>query len=182
MKAIKIVKEYMTRSHREDDFREILATIDLCGFKSLKDIYEDTSPTPGYSKYLNIEEWLEIKLKEVYRMGLNKPPCLEILDIGTGAGYFPYICKHFGHNTKAVDLDIVPMYYDVIQFLGIDRVVYEIKAYETMPNFGKKFNLITAFAICFANHRQSGVWKVAEWSFFLKDLANNHLEKIAKYC
>ena len=46
-----------------------------------------------------------------------------------------------------------------------------------MPDFGIKFDLITAYSICFNNHFNPDLWTKKEWEFFLMDLANNHCNK-----
>ena len=89
MRIINKVKFYILTTHRNNDFEKILQTVNIEKFRFFQNKYKDSSRYPGYSKYLNIEEWLEVKLVEVYKLGLNKSINLDILDIGTGAGYFP---------------------------------------------------------------------------------------------
>ena len=168
MRIINKAKYYISKSQREKDFANILSSIDIEKFKFYLEKYKNSSPYPGYSKYLNIEEWFEDKLWEVYRLGLNKSSKLDILDIGTGAGYFPYICNYYGHNTMALDLNTTQMYNDIIKFLNINRKVHEIKSFEKLPNLGKKFDLVTAFAICFNNHETSRLWNRSR--VFFKDM------------
>src|SRR5215217_6679856 len=43
----------------------------------------------------------------------------------------------------------------------------------TFPDFGQKFDLVTAFMICFNNHKMPGLWKSPEWEFFLNDLSKH---------
>jgi hypothetical protein len=40
-----------------------------------------------------------------------------------------------------------------------------------------KFDLITAFAICFNHHKSPGLWGAAEWTYFLHDLVSNHMNQ-----
>ncbi len=69
------------------------------------------------------------------------------------------------------------MYNDIIDFLKVNRIVHRIKALQKLPSFGKKFDLINAYAICFNNHDQPDLWGVDEWTFFLQDLKQNHLKE-----
>ena len=180
MRIINKVKFYILTTHRNNDFEKILQTVNIEKFRFFQNKYKDSSPYPGYSKYLNIEEWLEVKLVEVYKLGLNKSINLDILDIGTGAGYFPFVCNYYGHNSMALDLGNIPMYNEIIKLLNINRQDYEIKSFEKLPDLGKKFDLIAAFSICFNQHDTPDLWNVNEWHFFLKDLAINHLKEKGK--
>lgn len=65
------------------------------------------------------------------------------------------------------------MFREVTRLLGVRRVVKQIEAFRPLPDFGQKFHLITAFMICFNNHKMPDLWKVAEWEFFLDDLAKH---------
>ena len=69
----------------------------------------------------------------------------------------------------------LPMFAQSTETLGVRRVIWRIEAFVPLPDFGKKFDLITAFLICFNNHKQPDLWGVPEWEFFLDDLAARHL-------
>lgn len=153
----------------------ILRTIDRSAFKDIQVRYQSLDPYPGSSKYLEIQHWLELNLKLIRRFGLDKSPRVRLLDIGTGAGYFPFLCNYYGHETVAIDLDDNPIYNELTRLLKIDRRVIRINAYEKLPALGQKFDRITAFAICFNNHHKPNLWGVNEWRFFLNDLTTNHL-------
>lgn len=152
-----------------------MKTIDLGQFEEFKTKYRAASPGPGYSKYLDIRYWIEHNLHRYFTLGLHHSGPLNILDIGTGCGYFPYICNYFGHQAIGIDLDEVAMYREITEFLKIDRRIFRVNAYEKLSDFGKKFHLVTAFQICFNNHDTSSIWGINEWDFFLKDLAKNQL-------
>jgi SAM-dependent methyltransferase len=144
-------------------------------FAQLRVKYRDASPDPGYSKYLDIEAGMRRALYSVYELGLHRARLQSVLDLGTGCGYFPYICIYFGHAAVAVDLDDVPMYNELTQFLRLDRQVSAVRAFQSLPDFGRRFDVVTAFAICFNNHDAPDLWGPDEWLFFLKDLAANQL-------
>jgi len=154
----------------------ILKTIDLEQFKVYQKRYKDDDPPPtGYSKYLDIRTWMAAKLIYVYLLNLHKARPMRILDMGTGPGYFPYVCSFYGHKVVAIDLDTIPMYNELCQFLHVDRRVWRINRFENLPDFGVKFDLVTAFMIKFDQHDSPDQWGADEWSFMLEDLKRNHL-------
>ena len=51
------------------------------------------------------------------------------------------------------------------------RVISRIEPFSPLPDLRHKFDLITAFMICFNSHKQENLWDVSEWEFFLNDLA-----------
>ena len=159
----------------KQESKKILRTINLGQFKVFQERYRTASPDPGYSKYLNIKIWLEKSLHNYYALDLHRSGPIKILDIGTGCGYFPFICNYYGHQSIALDLDEVPMYREITEFLRIDRRIWKVNPYERLPDVGAKFNLVTAFLVCFNNHDTPDVWGTKEWAFFLNDLAKNQV-------
>ena len=68
----------------------------------------------------------------------------------------------------------IPLFDDLVDLLGIDRVEYRISGLEMLPNLGRRFDLITAFATAFQGGREdSWRWGEQEWDFFLADLARH---------
>lgn len=182
-KSIILSHKILAIKKKYDDFnavrtvKSVLNKIYLVQFSVYQEKYQNADPPPGSSKYLDIEYWMIEALYFLYRLNLSHSRPLNILEIGTGCGYFPYLCQYFGHSVVAIDLDIVPMYNEITSFLSIDRRVYKIQAFEHIPSFSSRFDLITAFSICFNNHNKSNLWGVNEWSFFPSDLTQNHLSK-----
>ena len=74
-------------------------------------------------------------LYSAYELGLHRARPRRVLDLGTGCGYFPYICNYFGHTAVTADLDDVPMYNEITQFLRLDRRVLSIRAFEEVARF-----------------------------------------------
>jgi len=68
----------------------------------------------------------------------------------------------------------------MIDLLKITRHIWEIKAFERLPDLGRRFDLVTSFAIVFNRHATPNPWHVDEWKFFLNDLACNHLKPDAR--
>jgi SAM-dependent methyltransferase len=130
-------------------------------------------------KFLDVKTFLPMTIRRAWRLGLHKPPPLDVLDLGTGVGYFPVVCRHYGHRAVAIDLDINPVFRDATKWLGVDRRVWEIRRFEPLPSLGKRFDLVTAFMVNFDRVREQGnePWGPDEWGFFLSDVARNQLKQ-----
>ena len=121
-------------------------------------------------KYLNFRKYLPVNVRRVQELGLDKAAPKRILDLGSGAGYFLFACKNFGHDCLGLDTDYVPAYAAMMQSMEIPRVTWRIEPFEALPDTGEKFDLITAFQMLFNRRQPSGRWEAAEWDFFLRDL------------
>ena len=58
----------------------------------------------------------------------------------------------------------------MIDMFALKRIMHRIVKYEKLPLLEKKFDLITAFQVCFNLHNSSERWEKEEWQFFLSDL------------
>ena len=150
-----------------------LAKIDM---SRLRDIQKRHSgSTVRYAKYADVGHWLEINLPRVRELKLDRPPAKQILDLGCGAGFFLFLAKQFGHRGLGVDVADYPLSNELIDLFGIERVSWKIRAFEPLPNFGRKFDLITAFSAAFNRDAdETRGWTTDEWEFFLNDL-DRHL-------
>jgi SAM-dependent methyltransferase len=133
-------------------------------------------PGEGYQKYLDIDRWLYESMRRFYFLGLNKTTEKKtILDLGTGAGYFPFICNYYGHRAEAIDVPDNPMYNEIVKELGIARFTQYIRAFKDLE-VDKQYDLITAAMICFNNHKTPDVWHIKEWDYFLKSISRRNLK------
>src|SRR5262245_31722192 len=57
-------------------------------------------------KFTEYEPWIARAWKDAQHLGLDRRKPIEILDIGTGPGYFPYVCRRLGHRCVGLDLPI----------------------------------------------------------------------------
>ena len=151
----------------------IMNTIDRSGFEAIRARYAIENPNEISLKYLDWRIWFETNLQRVRNLDLDRGERQSILDIGSGTGYFLYICRLLGHDVLGVDLDNKPMFSETTRLLGIERVTWSVQAFAPLPGFGRKFDAITAYMICFNNHRTANPWSVPEWDFFLDDLAKH---------
>lgn len=155
------------------DAERIIATIDREKFQAIYERYAVDHPGSTWRKYLNLEKWFEINLRRVRELELDYGRRKDILDIGSGAGYFLYICQWLGHRPVGLDIEGVPMYPEMARMLGLQRIIWRIQPFGPLPDLGRKFDLITAFMICFNNPKRDDLWGIGEWDFFLDDLARH---------
>ena len=103
---------------------------------------------------------------------LDRAPPLRILDLGSGAGYFLYVSKYFGHEVLGFDTDHEPLFGATTELLRVSRVIGRIERQTPLPDFGKRFDLITAHRICFhriGKVRENREWSPADWKFSLRE-------------
>ncbi len=153
--------------------KRVIETIDPSGFEQIRQRYVVADPGADWPKYLDLDRWIEINIRRIREVELDLSRPKRILDLGCGAGYFLYIAQLLGHGGVGLDMDRVAMFREVTRLLGVHRVVQLIEAFRPLPDFGQKFDLITAFMICFNNHKMPDLWKAPEWDFFLDDLAKH---------
>jgi SAM-dependent methyltransferase len=151
----------------------VTETIDHDRFQQIRHRYAVEEPGADWPKYLDLERWIGINIRRIRELELDLSRPKRILDLGCGAGYFLYIAQLLGHRGLGLDMDRLPMFREITRLLGVRRVVQRIRAFHPLPDFGQKFDFITAFMICFNNHKMPDLWKVSQWEFFLDDLARH---------
>jgi SAM-dependent methyltransferase len=153
------------------DPERLIKSIDREGFEAIRQRYASDNPGEAWPKYLNLPLWMTKNLRRVRELRLDWGARQRILDLGCGAGYFLYICRWLGHDALGLDIETVPMYGEMIALLGLTRVICRVQSFRHLPRLGKKFDLITAFMICFNGHKGPDLWTRDQWSFFLDDIA-----------
>jgi SAM-dependent methyltransferase len=121
------------------------------------------------AKYANIEGWIKFNIERVQDLGLHRLPRQDILDLGCGGGFFLFICQQLGHRCVGLDLEWFPLFTELLDLFQIERKTWEIKPFEPLPDFGRKFDWVTGFSTGF-NRIKKCPWGPGEWDFFLKDL------------
>jgi len=153
--------------------QRVIETIDPAGFGQIRQRYVVADPGADWPKYLDLDRWIGVNIRRIRQLELDVARPKRILDLGCGAGYFLHIAQLLGHSGVGLDMDRLAMFREITRLLGVRRVVEQIQAFRPLPNFGQKFDVITAFMICFNNHKMPGLWGVPEWEFFLDDLAKH---------
>ena len=154
----------------------LLAKIDQRRLQKLREQH-----TPGaknyvpylqhYVKYLDVERHLKLNIRRVQDLNLHRQTPRDVLDIGCGGGFFLFILQHLGHRPLGLDVDEIPLFADLVDLLRVERRIYAVRAFEAMPEFGRKFDWITSFSTAFHGvEGQDWRWGVPEWEFFIDDL------------
>lgn len=154
----------------------MLARIDQESLRGLQEKYGSLPPdSPSlwrhYAKYLDVEKHVRQNIRRAQDLNLPRLPPCEILDIGCGGGFFLFVAQALGHRGIGLDVGGIPVFDGLIDLLGVSRVNYKITTFEALPDLGRRFDLITAFATAFHGRREdSWRWGEREWEFFLTDL------------
>ncbi|MBV9674178.1 MAG: class I SAM-dependent methyltransferase [Verrucomicrobia bacterium] len=164
------------RWRRPLDVSALARDLESKGFQKIRDRYADPENKKGWPKYVDAENRLELAIRQARALELDRRRSLQILDIGSGAGYFLYICKLLGHQAIGLDLDWPPMYFETFKLFGLQRIIWRIEAFQSLPALQRKFDIVTSFAICFNNHGSQSVWGRNEWQFFLDDVIAHYLQ------
>ncbi len=168
------------RSARNDAkrvfFTHALGDLDFDAYRSIQAGYLRRSSLGTYIKFLDIGFWLDAKFDLVWHFGLHEGPPQTILDLGAGVGNFAYICGYFGHDVLSMDVGKVSIYDDLTALFKVPRVIGRVDAFVPLQDFGRRFDLLTAFMVVFDKKSdKSGNWQEPEWTFLLRDVAENHL-------
>lgn len=165
--------EHLSRLTHPVNKSSILDDIDWLQFKDLRHKYPCRPGSPQINRFEDIVYWIDINIERAQDLWLDRAQPLRILDLGSGAGYFLYVCKHLGHDALGFDTDREPLFGATTELLGVRRVIGRIERQTPLPDFATKFDLVTAHRICF--HRigkvRDGVeWSTADWKFFIDDV------------
>jgi cyclopropane fatty-acyl-phospholipid synthase-like methyltransferase len=149
----------------------LLAQIDHTELRAIQQRYA-SSPL-NYAKYADVARWLRRHVAKVQDLRLHRAAPKQILDLGCGGGFFLFICRHYGHSVTGLDLDEFPLLRELTGLLQVPRVNWTIEPFQSLPDFGQKFDLITAFSTRFNRDREDRfIWGLEEWGFFLDDLSS----------
>ncbi|HET9418296.1 MAG TPA: class I SAM-dependent methyltransferase [Chthoniobacterales bacterium] len=151
----------------------IIDRIDRRKFEEIYARYVVDDPGENWPKYLDLPRWIDININRIRAVGLDIPARKRVLDLGCGAGYFAYVAQLLGHDMVGLDIDQLPMFAESTRMLGVRRVIWRVRPFVPLPELGEKFDVVTAFMICFNNHKMPDLWGVPEWEFFLDDLAHH---------
>jgi len=172
--------EHFNRALHPVNKRRILDDIDWLQFRDLRHKYPYRPGSPQINRFEDIAYWIEINLERAQDLWLDRAPPLRILDLGAGAGYFLYVCKHFGHHVLGFDTDNEPLFGATIELLDVPRVIGRIERQTPLPDLDQSFDLITAHRVCFhriGKVRDGKEWSIADWEFFINDIRTRFLSE-----
>lgn len=156
---------------------ELLAGVDQAALTRIREKYSVPGELTHWPKYVDAPRWLRLNTRRAQELRLNtRRQPLRILDLGSGGGYFLLVSRFLGHSGVGLDIDDPPMYGEMFEAFGLSRVIWTIKAFEPLPDLGERFDLVTAFSICFNEHKRPGVWGPEPWRFLLQDLKRRFLK------
>src|ERR1700738_612483 len=175
--------EHLSRLTHPVNKHCILDDIDWLQFRDLRHKYPYRPGSPQINRFEDIVYWIDINVERAQDLWLDRAPPLRILDIGSGAGYFLYVCKHFGHDALGFDTDNEPLFRATIALLNVPRVIGQVDRQTPLPDLGGKFDLVTAHRICFhriGKVRDNVEWSPADWGFFINDIRSRSLNENAR--
>ncbi len=139
-------------------------------------------PRPHEQKYLDTRRWLEKLWYAAAGLGLQNSRPLRILDLGTGAGHFPFVCRALGHEVVALDRGDSPFFKAMAGWVGFEPVDHMIRPFRKLPDFGGRFDLVTAFRIGFNVKPDRTTYDLPEWTFFLDHIEDDILRPGGALC
>jgi len=127
-----------------------------------------------YAKYADVRRWLRLNIIRAQDLKLHRSTPKSVLDLGCGGGFFLFVLQQLGHTCLGLDIDAFPLFSQLLDLFGVERRVWAIRPFESLPDLGRKFDLVTAFSIDFNRiSKQDWWWGPAEWAFFLDDLTRH---------
>lgn len=142
--------------------------IDSLGYDSI--IQMGNKIDNRYFKEPSLKKYIQEKLSVAHYLNLHNTSNKTLIDIGTGAGWFPYICKLYGHNCIGTDELNRDNYQPIYDWLNLDirgDLVYSRKPFELT----EKVDYVVTLRSFFPNRPK--VWEIDEWKYFFKDIIKN---------
>jgi len=176
--AIASASEHLSRLTHPVNKERLLDDIDWLQCKDLRHKFPYRPGSPQINRFEDIVYWIDINVERAQDLWLERTPPLSLLDLGSGAGYFLSVCKHFGHDVLGFDTDIEPLFGATTELLGVSRIIGRIERLTPLPEFGRKFDLVTGHRICFhriGKVREGVEWSPADWEFFVNDIRTRFL-------
>ncbi|MFN2541037.1 MAG: class I SAM-dependent methyltransferase [Chthoniobacterales bacterium] len=167
--------EHLCRWTHPISARKILGSIDTTELSRLAERYPPRAGARKINAYEDAAYWVGVNVRRVQDLWLDRTAPLRILDLGSGPGYFLYVCRLFGHEGIGLDTDENPLFRGTTQLFGVRRVTARIDPQTPLPELAEKFDLVTGHRVCF--HRlergPNGEWREwspADWKFFIGDI------------
>ena len=108
-------------------------------------------------RYSDAQAWPRRAWKDAARIGLDRATGLRILDMGTGPGYFAYVCEQLGHHCTGIELPNSQFCASVHQMLGLKNIAeHRITPQSPAPDHLGEFDLITAWRAHFISFETNG--------------------------
>ena len=128
-----------------------------------------------YAKYSRDLDYHWARIAQRFNfLKLKKPS--RILDIGCGFGILSHIATFNGHTVDSIDIpNVPPICKAATKLLKIKKYDFSITKNTPFLKLKHKYDVVTAFQICFNGSKTKNLWDVDEWKYFLLDLHDNIL-------
>ena len=150
--------------------RDICDGIDAQRMQQVRERYAtETRQSLAWVRYLDYDAEIKREVFRAFKFGVNSAPHLRILDLGTGPGYWPLTCRHFGHDCVGIDIE-EPIFGDLAKAVGVERHVCRVTPSLDIPMLDGRYDLITGFQIAFDNtyvRTDQPAWSVHDWREFV---------------
>ena len=175
------VRRGMSRALHPQPVSKFLAHVPPGMIKELHAKYDgQMKPGQNWIKYTDAPRWLALNIRRAQDIGLDRDHRhLRVLDLGSGGGYFLFVCRQLGHEGVGLDVPEPTMYGEMFARFGLRRVVQPVTAQQKLPEellADGSFDLVTAFSIEFNKHAPWGLWTAADWDFLLGDLRDRFVK------
>ena len=167
--------EHVARAIHPVDTGRILAMIKRDEIDRISQIYPRRAGARRINTWNDATYWIDINVMRAQDLWLDRTAPVRILDLGCGPGYFLYVCRFFGHNGIGFDTGDDPFFGAMVEHFDIPRVISRIEPGLPLPQFGEKFDLVTAYRVCFhrTTRKPDGTWvewSSRDWKFFIDDV------------
>ena len=144
----------------------ILEGVDTAELARVRRVHADGQQS-YWTKYLDVDKWLALNVRYACELGLVNEPPRDVLDLGCGGGFFLYVCRQLGARVQGMDLDFDPIFADLVRLFGVPRLGQPVRRQVPLPDFGgRRFDLITAWMICFNDFdKPDEMWVADDWAF-----------------
>lgn len=138
--------------------------ISLVGNTNIETVYQKTQ-----NRYVGeaVGKYITEKLSVAHYLNLHKTKNKKLLDIGTGVGWFPFICKQYGHNCLGTDIKGRKDYDPIYDLFDVKIREVLVFANEKI-NINEKFDYVVSLR-SFIGSRPT-TFNLDNWKFFLKDI------------
>ena len=149
--------------------------VDYQSFLKLYNRFKNQKKMQGFLKYFDLPCHLARAFYYSKELDLYNNRSLNILDLGSGTGYFPYAAKFLGHECLALDKNDNILYNSMRSILDVDTTYQTIKPLSSINLKEKKFDLITSFQILYDFHKKK-MWNEEYWKYFIYMLMRKFLK------
>lgn len=126
-------------------------------------------------KYLDTARWLRKYAYVARALGLHVSDAEDILDLGSGPGWFSWVARLLGHRPRGLDVPNAPaMYGELCAALQIPVTAHRMAAHTALPRMGRFHVAVALMASFHLYHRE---WDARAFDALLRDLQSRMHER-----